>query len=63
MKNPDNRFRSDAFNASLPVGAAISAKSQSRRKKIDGVNPCAMVLVSEGQVVEKSKKIENLEFN
>ena len=63
MKNPDNRFRSGSFCAGLRLGPEILAKSQPRRKKIDGVNPCAMVLVSAGSGGRKSKKVENLKFD
>ena len=56
MKNPDNRYRSARFRASLALGHEILAKSQPHRKKLDGVNPCAMVLVSEGSGGRKSEK-------
>ena len=56
MKNPDNRFRSGSFHAVLPLGPEILTESQLIWKKIDGVKPWAMVLVSEGSW---GKKIEN----
>ena len=56
MKNPDNRFRSDLFDAGLRLGPKILAKSQPRRKKLDGVNPCAMLFESEESGVRKIEK-------
>ena len=63
MENLQIRFRFARFHASLPLGPEILAKSQLRRKKIDGVNPCAMVLVSEGSGGRKIEKNENLKFD
>ena len=56
MENPDNRFRSGWFCVGLPLGPEISGKSQLIWKKIEGVNPTAMVLISERSW---GKKIEN----